>query len=409
LKPKFKSLAAIAVVLVTGTIGFSAAGAATRSTSTPFTVLAINDKSGPQGLIGVTLVDGMKAAAKVINAKGGILGHKVTITSIDDQGDTQTGLTALTSYLSSHGQPNMVTNGYVPAEQLAELPILTRNKIITISNGDQLPDVPSKFPYIFGTNPSTSSEMQAVVNHAKAAGVKKLVLLSENTAQGTAYATPLQKFAKADGIATSVIPYDDSSTDLTPELQQAKADDPDGLVLEGVAAPCGYLLSARQLVGLTNVPTWITDGCGANGAPSSFATPAQLNKVTLDAFTAGILSSHPDNAEETFIHALASEGALSKMATPGEVASLSYDGLISVYQAATQAKSLSAAAITSALEKLKTPKQPLWTVTSPPGYSSSVHWPNQPSSWTLIPATTPEVNGFYQPGSSTSTTTTTSS
>jgi branched-chain amino acid transport system substrate-binding protein len=389
-------------MLVLSTCGVSAAGAAS-SGSTPFTVLAINDKSGAQGVIGVTLVDGMKAAAKVINAKGGILGHKITIVSVDDQGDTQTGLTALTSYLSSHSAPNMVTNGYVPAEQLAELPILTRAKIITISNGDQLPGVPAKFPYTFGTNPSTSSEMQAVVNNAKKQGVKSITMLAENTAQGTAYATPFQKFAKSAGIKTHVVTYDDSATDLAPELQQAKGYSPGGLILEGVAAPCGYMLSARQLVGLGSTPTWITDGCGANGAPSSFASAAQLKNVTLDAFTAGILSSHPDNAEKTFIHALSSVGELSQMATPGEVASLSYDGIISVYQGAQQAKSISAPAITSALQKLKTVKEPLWTVTTPPGYTSTAHWPNSPSSWTLIPATTPEVNGFYQPSGSSST------
>jgi len=59
------------------------------SSSTPFRVLFIDGLSGGFAPIGNGNLAGMNAAVSVINSEGGILGHKVELTSKDDQASPQ--------------------------------------------------------------------------------------------------------------------------------------------------------------------------------------------------------------------------------------------------------------------------------------------------------------------------------
>lgn len=64
--------------------------------------LAVAGGSGPAGATATACTNGIQAAALVINAEGGILGHKVQFKIYDDQGITPQGVSLLSQVLIRH-------------------------------------------------------------------------------------------------------------------------------------------------------------------------------------------------------------------------------------------------------------------------------------------------------------------
>src|SRR5580692_8227462 len=78
-------LAVLASVMVGGT-----ASAASKS---PFVYVMVTDQTGPYSIYGKQYYTALEAAAAYFNTKGGIGGHHITITDLNDNGDEATGET----------------------------------------------------------------------------------------------------------------------------------------------------------------------------------------------------------------------------------------------------------------------------------------------------------------------------
>ena len=92
-------LASLVAVVSLGAFAAPAAVAADSSDSTVRIGLEA-PLTGDQKSIGIGMLDGAKLAASQINARGGLLGHKVEIVPIDDAADPATGKTAATAAIA---------------------------------------------------------------------------------------------------------------------------------------------------------------------------------------------------------------------------------------------------------------------------------------------------------------------
>src|SRR4051812_2266302 len=77
------ALAVVAVVLVGSSPAAASASAHRASGKAPVNVLVIAAESGPLAAAGTAGLHGAVTAARILNASGGVLGHKVTLKIVD--------------------------------------------------------------------------------------------------------------------------------------------------------------------------------------------------------------------------------------------------------------------------------------------------------------------------------------
>jgi branched-chain amino acid transport system substrate-binding protein len=195
--------------------------------------------------------EAMEAAVAYVNKNGGIRGRKATLTVLDDKLDPTTAVTLLQQQIQT-AKPDLVWPGATSNESLAILPVLTRNKILSIGNTQSdLLNNPTKYPYEFSIVTQNSLEAVAAATKLSGEGITKVALLTANDANGTSVAAAYTTALKADSVAVSSETYAPTDLDMTAQLQRLQATKPDILLLQAPAGgpAIGYVLKGRTKIG----------------------------------------------------------------------------------------------------------------------------------------------------------------
>jgi len=206
--------------------------------------------SGPNAQFGINIRNGLDLALADINAAGGIKslgGAKVELVFADVPAPNAAG--AATQRLISQDQVVGLVGSFVSSITLAVSEVSERAGIpmITHSFADQITERGYKF--IFQVAPKASRFGQDQFNYAVAIGkkagldVKKVAILYEDTAYGTAQAKGLRDAAKAAGIEIAVDEgYPLGITDVAPLINKVRAAAPD------VVFPVSYFHDALLIL-----------------------------------------------------------------------------------------------------------------------------------------------------------------
>ena len=160
----FGSAAALGAAALAVT-GCSSSTGSTGKTSSPFTVLAELPLSGSGGAQGTAQLQGIKAAAAVLNARGGILGHKISLKANDDQATPSLAITQVQSAVSG-STPNLVLSASTVSDSI--VPILNRARVLNIQAADDPTiDNGTKTPYTFCVANSIPSIIGSLVSYVK--------------------------------------------------------------------------------------------------------------------------------------------------------------------------------------------------------------------------------------------------
>jgi len=130
----FKAAAAAAVILAAGGLAAcgSSGGGNSASGNSPIVVCSDEALAGPYAQIGETDNFGSEAYFKHVNATGGILGHKVTYISLNNQSSaSESELLARKCIQTYHAQ--FIVGPESGADTESALPIAIANKTILIS------------------------------------------------------------------------------------------------------------------------------------------------------------------------------------------------------------------------------------------------------------------------------------
>ena len=183
-----RSLMSILAGVLAGALvacGNASTSTATPSSTTPFNVLAVGSLTGPTGSLGAACVNGLQTAALLLNASGGIEGHRIQIKTYDSQGNTTQAVSLLQQALGTGTTWNYTMSGGSSDEALATGPTITQAKIITVAeNGLLSLGDATKYPYRFLDTSNSDIISKFVVEHAQKQGFKKLALLTEDNAYG---------------------------------------------------------------------------------------------------------------------------------------------------------------------------------------------------------------------------------
>jgi branched-chain amino acid transport system substrate-binding protein len=355
--------------------------------------------SGPYAANGTAAVYGVQAAANVLNAtQGGILGHKVKVEVLNNQGNPSTAASLLEQRLSSGAKPDMIEPGSISTEGVVEVPIASAAGILSVGTpNDQSLDNPSKYPYEFFMSPSSTLPQQSLMGYFKSKGYTTVGMICSTDAYGASVGQATVAAAKQAGITLDSVTYNDTDLNMTAELQKLQADHPQALYVQGFGSPPGIVLQNVYALGW-KVPV-IGDQTTAatpeiaqdSGKP--YEQGLLLQTLGLDQYAA----SEPA-AVKNYISAIKKFGPIDSLLA---TTSFQYDSLMVVAQAAKQANSISTAAIAKALENLKQPSDPLWVTLSQYNYSAADHAPTSPaSSWVVVPASALTDGQFDAPSGS---------
>lgn len=409
MKPRsMKRGCAAVLTAVTAVASLAACGGSNSSkdeSSSPFKVYVSIDLSGATKTYSVPIVDGLEIMAADINKAGGIQGRKVEIDTADDQNNPTKAVSLLQKRMSSGDKPDLVYAGGSSSVTLSLLPVLSRNKILSMSGtvSNVLND-PAKYPYHFSVSPPGSAYAPAQADEAVAKGFKKVAMLFSNDATGQSTLELYQEAFKKAGIELVSAGYDATALDMTSQLQQLKSKNPDALVINGYGTAALYAFRGRAQLGW-NIPTY-GDQLSSSFPLVKNLKASELENVKIVTSSTAVVGGNQSELVPAFVEEIkAGKNAASLQVTGYGLFSVGHDILALVNFAADQAKSTKTEDVTNALQNLKVAGTVPWLASGKGGdavlfeYSKTNHFPTAgPGLIVFVAPGSYNADGLYEPG-----------
>lgn len=386
--------AAAAACSSSGTTGSSTSA----SGSTPYRVLVSAGLSspGPLQVNSEMAVLAAKAGAKEVNAAGGIDGHQVQVTVVDDASTASTAVTVLQDALHSGAKPDLYLDSGPAPTSAAVLPILKSNGVLSLNTapvGNS--SNPADYPLNFDLSPGPADYVQGFLPAIKAAGYQKIGIIHSSDEYGTLLGTAYQSaFTKAGYTVTANEQYDVTALSMTPELQAIEATHPDVLVLDGYGAPIGYILKDLAQLGW-NVPILADNSVAATNLISEPAPAGLLGTSYVKNLKMQVFNSTEYNASATVVNNAVAQLKATGTITASLILGYNYDAMLLVAAAAKAANSTDPAAIARELVVPSVLSSAKTAILARFNYTAGNHSPQpSPSEFTFI-APTALVDGQY--------------
>lgn len=399
--------AALAALAVMTALAISACGSSSSSSSStsssskpsstatasksPFTLLMVIDTSGPTKVYGTVDLASMQAAVKYWNGHGGILGHPITIKTLNDNGDATTAVSVATSYLTSNPKPDMIFAGTSGIDSAGLIPLVKRDGLldVAVDDGDNVCQTNAQMtcPTAFVPAVDTPTQMQSVVSFMKSKGWKKIGVLEEEDAFSESETGPLQSELTKNGMSASVVTFSPTAVNVNPQISELQSDGVNVIFVEGLAAAPGYAISGRAALGLINKMPYVFDA-GAAAVDLTKLTPSVANLANSWEEISRASDPYVSMPGRTL---LLKYGTPAVSAQPLIVASFQWTDLALVHNAAEQAGSISVSAISNALENLQPQYQddPLYMSAPVIQFTNGVHLDVAPAavnSYVVVPS-----------------------
>ena len=277
LRPLAACLAAVSIALA-GCSDTRLGEEANASSDGPYRIFFTADMSGPTSSVSRSVLAGVRAATEQVNEAGGIGGRQVELITNNDQNDPTMAVSALQEQINSGNRPDMVYPGGSSAVSLSLLPITTREKIFSAgATQSNLLNNPEEYPYHFGTTEPMATYVQALVEELRAKGRQKVAMTYSNDPTGQASEAVYREVIEDAGLEFTSVGYPTSALNITPQLEQLRAADPDALVFEGYGTPVQYAI--QSLSGMRwDIPAYGTATSSAFPLVDHFS-PEQLANV----------------------------------------------------------------------------------------------------------------------------------
>ena len=208
--------------------------------------------------LGQLVKRGAELGVEYLNEKGGVLKRKVVLSVHDSAGKNEQGVAAyrrLVTQEKAVGVFGFVHSGV----NIAVNEVAKEMGVPTMGTQTGASDVTAKkYPVAFRTHAVDPPRAATWVGWIKKNNWKRVAVLAETTDYGIGLAKETEKQGKALGLEVLVIMFDRTSTDLQPQLLQAKAFKPDAVVNVGVGQPLELMITQAYTVGLLPAAKMVT-------------------------------------------------------------------------------------------------------------------------------------------------------
>ena len=223
--------------------------------------------------------DGVRLAASEINAAGGVLGKQIQLVERDDQATNERGAQVVQELISSEKVVAILgpTNTGVALASYryplqAKIPLL-----INISAGAPVNELFKDYPdnYVFGLRANDNLQAEMIVYTAiDQKHFTKVAIMADETNYGQGGRDKMEKaLARRNVTAVYVGKFKIKDTDMTPQLQQARAAGAEALLVYGIGPELAQIANGMTKIGfkIPMIGGWtismsnFIDPAGANG------------------------------------------------------------------------------------------------------------------------------------------------
>lgn len=311
--------------------------------------------TGGSAPMGLSMRDGIRLAAKEINAAGGVLGRQIELVERDDEARPQRGAQVVQELINReriHAALGVVNTGVGLAcqryYQEARIPMIT--SVATGSILTQQFRPPEHYDhYIFRI--SANDTLQAEMIAAEAVDrqrLKRVAIFHDTTNYGQFGRDDLEQALSRRGVKPVAIEkFNIDDKDMSSQLQRAKAVGAQAILTYGIGPELAQIANGRAKMGW-NVPmvgSWplamsnFIDNAGPNGEG------ARMPQTFIE--------DSPNPRHRAFVDNFRKLTGLPRMLSP-TAAAQGYDSMLLLAAAIRQAGSTSGPAIREALESLTT-------------------------------------------------------
>jgi branched-chain amino acid transport system substrate-binding protein len=251
---------------------------AAKANKSPYKIGGILVLSGVAAFVGDDAVTGMKLAIKNINAAGGVNGHPLEGTYLDDQLSATNAVTDLAK-IHSQGVKFVITQASPVVDALK--PLVGKDEILTINQAATDPTIADAGAYMFTNIATANTEAQSLVGYMKTKKVSSVGFLVDTTSIGASAQSAMEKYMKTDGLTVDgTQTYDVGATDFSAQLLALQAAKPDAIFMDdnGPSTTVDIMQEAKSL-GIT-IPFYSNTFFNAPTLPS-LAGPL-INGITFD-------------------------------------------------------------------------------------------------------------------------------
>ena len=316
--------------------------------------------TGGSSSMGVSMRDGVRLAAKEVNAAGGVLGKKLELIERDDEAKNERGVEIAQELINKEkivAVVGFINTGVALAShrfyQDAKIPVI--NNVATgtaLTKGPSFPFKDAKDVFVFRTSARDEIQSPMIVNEAiTVRGFKKVAILADSTNYGQLGQADLIKALAAKNITpVTTEKFNVGDTDMTAQVLKAKSAGAEAILTYAIGPELAQIANSMAKVGwkVPLIGSWtlsmanFIDSAGKNGEgaimPQTFiqAPTTPKRKAFIEAY---LKEFKPKN---------------DRIDSPVSAAQ-GYDSVYLLAAAIKQANSIEGDKIRLALEDLKTP------------------------------------------------------
>lgn len=334
--------------------------------------------TGGSAPMGVSMRNGVQMAINEINTAGGILGKKIVMVDRDDEAKNERGGQLMQEFLEKEGVVAVlgpintgVANASTRYPNQKKVPM-----IINVSAGAKVNELAAEFPenYVFRNAANDDIQSNVIINEAlKNRGYKKPALLCDDTNYGQNGREKMEKALAAAGVkAVSSGKFKIKDTDMTAQLQEAKAAGADVLLVWGIGPELAAVSNSMERIG------WKVDMIGSwTLSMSNYINNAGKNGNGTAMPQTFIETATTTNKGKQFVenyHTTYKENPIASAVSAAQ----GYDSMYLLKMAIEQAQSLEGKKIKEALENLNAPYEGVTGVFNKP-FTGTDHEAIKPS------------------------------
>lgn len=345
-----KLLACAAALAVPLTLISSTAGAAD-----PIKIGVAGPFTGGSSSMGVSMRDGVRLAVEEINKSGGVLGRKIEVVARDDEARNEKGAQIMQELLEKEDVVAVlgpINTGVADASsRYAEekhVPL-----IINASAGAKVNELFAQYPdnYVFRIAAGDLLQTEMVVKEAlDIRKFKKPALLCDDTNYGQNGRAKMEKALEKRGVkAVYIGKFKIKDTDMTAQLQEAKAAGADVLLAYGIGPELAAVANSLSRIGwkVDMIGSWTLSMAAFIGNAGKNGDGATMPQTFIE-------SGAKAGKQQTFV-AEYEKKYNEKPISVAVAAAQGYDSMNLLAMAITQAGSTDGAKVKAALEDLKKP------------------------------------------------------
>ncbi|MDI6871423.1 MAG: ABC transporter substrate-binding protein [Bacillota bacterium] len=305
---------------------------------------AVAARTGDNAALGEWQANGAKLAVEEINAKGGVLGKKLSLVLEDSQGVPAQAVAVLNKLIYRENVVAVIGDCQ-SSPVLAMLPVIKTAKIPLLAHGTNPNITKQDNPWVFQTRANDNVKFEALARFlTEKMHYKKIAVLHDAADYGMGGANAVKTYLRTKNLeVVADEQWTPGDKDFSSQLLKIKKAEPEALILIGPMVDMGLAMKqARQM----DIKAQFAGGAGIESDTTLGAAGGAGEGLI---FAAGFISSNPDPKVQSFVKKFEQKYGYK----PNDFAATGYDSIYLLAKAMEKAKSTNPDAVAKALKSLK--------------------------------------------------------